>query len=759
MAHLVHQVEVVHNSPTTPHWPVRLTLKATSWGHRVLARQRPKPFPRRRQWDRNARRSTSIGPWRQRRPPKTWSRHGWSGCERRRLLGAAPTTSLELGAGPSWGDTRGWSLSTCPLPRRRARTPGKLSTKRQRHDARSGASWPRQWATWLLGGTGGHFSTRRNAQFEQSPQYRCPILAPGWEFPSQEALAPALHGAVTSENWTDLVRRVMLFHHEPHAARSMILRPNPHGAGDGRKKHAGARQALGMPSPRSASTMASTARSRGRSCWSSKWGHGCHCGWTGAGRTPSGSAIRRIGRTRCHDPHCKRSTMCGRRTRARRAWDTTASPPRPFCSSLVNCTRASSICSWPSRPSWAHMTVLRPKPSGEASHKWPHRCSVACSVPLTQAAGAKVGERARCSLFLGLPGQGVRSRGLGALDHGGGSTGAPAVGGFAAFGLGQVLRARWARSPLGGGPQNRLPKATAGQLVRFLRRLAFIGSRQVCNFPSYVFGTILRGCSGATTAAKLMLATLLETVTSRLPTYKLWNVVDDISGHVAGSPGWFRSPLPQRPGSWWWAYRPPRASPRIPSTARTSSSRATVGGALGRRVRFGTQRGGRFAAGQAAAGARRQGAAGEGCKENEARQAAAQGRCTHQQAYPHWLECWGCRGVPRFWASLQHSSKPSESMRPKPLVGSVVERKRPQPWVAHDQASGAKNIDPATRHHRQVVLAWATGVWEGTPYRPRCEGPLPGSVTSSGRGAAPPTRSISCWWRQRRWVSGWIRLH
>ena len=33
-----------------------------------------------------------------------------------------------------------------------------------------------------------------------------------------------------------------------------------------------------------------------------------------------------------------------------------------------------------------------------------------------------------------------------------------------------------------------------------------------------------------------MLATLLETVALRLPTYKLWNIVDDISGHVAGSP-------------------------------------------------------------------------------------------------------------------------------------------------------------------------------------------------------------------------------
>ena len=44
VAHLVQQVEVIDISPTTPHWPVRLTLNATSWGHRVLARKRPKPI-------------------------------------------------------------------------------------------------------------------------------------------------------------------------------------------------------------------------------------------------------------------------------------------------------------------------------------------------------------------------------------------------------------------------------------------------------------------------------------------------------------------------------------------------------------------------------------------------------------------------------------------------------------------------------------------------------------------------------------------
>ena len=64
----------------------------------------------------------------------------------------------------------------------------------------------------------------------------------------------------------------------------------------------------------------------------------------------------------------------------------------------------------------------------------------------------------------------------------------------------------------------------------------FLEADKCATFPFWAFGTILPGCSGATTAAKLMLATLLETVATRLPTYRLWNVVDDISGHVAGTP-------------------------------------------------------------------------------------------------------------------------------------------------------------------------------------------------------------------------------
>ena len=95
MAHLVQQVEVVDNSPTTPHWPVRLTLKATSWGHKVLARKRPKPFST----------EVPVGPQRQEEGfGWTWAPEenpddlelAWrSGCVQPKQRGAAFTTFIE----------------------------------------------------------------------------------------------------------------------------------------------------------------------------------------------------------------------------------------------------------------------------------------------------------------------------------------------------------------------------------------------------------------------------------------------------------------------------------------------------------------------------------------------------------------------------------------------------------------------------------------------------------------------------------------
>ena len=75
---------------------------------------------------------------------------------------------------------------------------------------------------------------------------------------------------------------------------------------------------------------------------------------------------------------------------------------------------------------------------------------------------------------------------------------------------------------------------------------------------------------------------LLQTVSTLLPSYRFWNVVDDISGHVVGSRRRSRHSQPRQPRSWWRAsrratYRPWRASPRFSSTAWTNSSTGFFG--------------------------------------------------------------------------------------------------------------------------------------------------------------------------------------
>ena len=166
----------------------------------------------------------------------------------------------------------------------------------------------------------------------------------------------------------------------------------------------------------------------------------------------------------------------------------------------------------------------------------------------------------------------------------------------------------------------------------------FSGADKCATFPFWAFGTILPGCSGATTAAKLMLATLLETVATRLPIYRLWNVVDDISGHVAGTPKMVQVlPAEAPPGIRSAALQGQVQSPHRWSGQAQACPTAAAGVARDRREQHGTQRGGRLAAGQAAEGTRCRGPLGEGIKAHEAGQAAPQGRSAHWQAHPHWL--------------------------------------------------------------------------------------------------------------------------
>ena len=53
--------------------------------------------------------------------------------------------------------------------------------------------------------------------------------------------------------------------------------------------------------------------------------------------------------------------------------------------------------------------------------------------------------------------------------------------------------------------------------------------------------------------------------------------------------------------------------------------------------------------------------------------------------------------------------------------------------LANAQATGGKTIDPAFRHHRLVILAWATGVWEGTPDLDTMQAALRGSLARLSR--------------------------
>ena len=147
----------------------------------------------------------------------------------------------------------------------------------------------------------------------------------------------------------------------------------------------------------------------------------------------------------------------------------------------------------------------------------------------------------------------------------------------------------------------------------------------------------------------------------------------------------------------------------------------------------------------------------------------------------------GCFGVPRFWASLRHSSKPSESTRPKPHTGSAEGKTQPQRCWQMPRQRG-----PKTSTRLFDIIDWSS--WLGrreigkalqtsTPCRLCCAAPWPGSVTSSDRGAAqrtqrPPWCSSSCgwagarslrvtsrptttprstsWpWRPKRWATGW----
>ena len=141
---------------------------------------------------------------------------------------------------------------------------------------------------------------------------------------------------------------------------------------------------------------------------------------------------------------------------------------------------------------------------------------------------------------------------------------------------------------------------------------------------------------------------------------------------------------------------------------------------------MGSQCWGRSAVRQAATSPPSQGAIGEGSQAHDSHQAASKGQSTHSQFDIRWLECWGALGFRG--SGFTHTAQAIRVDAAKATYRLSRRQNAATEMMAHAQGGGAKNIDPAFRHHRQVVLALATGV--STQCRRRSEGRWPGSATT-----------------------------
>ena len=244
----------------------------------------------------------------------------------------------------------------------------------------------------------------------------------------------------------------------------------------------------------------------------------------------------------------------------------------------------------------------------------------------------------------------------------------------------------------------------------------FFEADKCATFPFWAFGTILPGCRGATTAAKLMLATLLETVSSRLPSYRLWNVVDDISGHVAGTD-------------------------RMVQAITAEAARLLVDGLQARdlplskgkskvlingsdRLKLGLLRqleeqgidetaAARNVGADLLLGSRRRAYVAKGRVAKAAKRSRRIRQLRKAGAHTRNLTLTGSNaGVLWGFEVLGFTPSQLKSIRvdaAKATYRLSREQNAATTMLANAQAAGAKNVDPAFRHHRRVVLAWATG--------------------------------------------------
>ena len=250
--------------------------------------------------------------------------------------------------------------------------------------------------------------------------------------------------------------------------------------------------------------------------------------------------------------------------------------------------------------------------------------------------------------------------------------------------FGKVLRARRARPPLGRRPKHQFSHAIFGLLVRFMRRLAFSRHLQVRHFSFLGLWDHSSRLQWGHNGRKTHAGNPLGNSGSTPPDLQALECGRRHFGARGGQAVGGRPP----------GTRSASLQGQIKSPCRWSGQAqacpfGAVGGARDRRVRHGPQRGSRSAAGQAAACARRQGAAGEGCKESEASQAAAQGRGTHSQSYSHWLECRGALG---FRGSGPHSDTASlhQGRRSQSHISAQPRTKRCHHDAGQRPGSGGK---------------------------------------------------------------------
>ena len=333
-------------------------------------------------------------------------------------------------------------------------------------------------------------------------------------------------------------------------------------------------------------------------------------------------------------------------------------------------------------------------------------------------------------VLLGLPRQSVRPSRLGSLDHGGGSQRAAAVGGFLVTGPGKILRARRARPPLGRRSENQFSKRDSW-LVGALHTKAGAFSRPT-NAPLSFLGIwdhssrLQWGHNRCQTHAGNSPGNSGHTP----PDLQALERGRRHFGARGGNPPrWCKSSLPKRPGCLVEGLQARdlplskgKSKVLIDGTDKLKQAllqqlevlgidECDTARNVGADLQLGRRRRALVVKGRLARAAKR---------TKRVRQLRKAGAHTRNLTLTARMQ--GCFGVPRFWASLRHSSNPSESTRPKPHMLAQPRTKTATTMLA--SRPGSLGQKTSIRHFDIIDKSfWA---W--------------GSVISSGRGVAPRTQ-------------------